>query len=302
VAQADQMSGGRIELGLGAGWFEAEHTAYGIPFPPARERFELLTEQLAVVTGLWRTLPGDRFDFDGEHYQLRDCPALPKPAQQPHPPVILGGIGPRRGPALAAEYAAEYNVAFHPIDVAARQFDRVDRACTEFGRDPATMLRSVALTVAVGRDDSEVSRRALAIGRDVEELRVSGLAGTPAEVLDRIGDWHLHEPVVGADGVHRLRDQGRVLERTHQGERRRELLGEHGLALELDIGAVGRRARDRVEEHLRVEPEVAGQLDGLRGTGHYREHPRVDGQLQPMPVPGLLAHPHRARPDRVEHR
>jgi alkanesulfonate monooxygenase len=114
---------------------------------------------------------------------------LPKPAQQPHPPVILGGIGPRRGPALAAEYAAEYNVAFHPIDVAARQFERVDRACTEFGRDPATMLRSVALTVAVGRDDSEVSRRALAIGRDVEELRVSGLAGTPAEVLDRISDW-----------------------------------------------------------------------------------------------------------------
>jgi alkanesulfonate monooxygenase len=189
VAQADQMSGGRIELGFGAGWFEAEHTAYGIPFPPARERFELLTEQLAVVTGLWRTLPGDRFDFDGEHYQLRDCPALPKPAQQPHPPVILGGTGPRRGPALAAQYAAEYNVAFHPIDVAARQFERVDRACTEIGRDPETMVRSLALTVAVGRDDAEVSRRALAIGRDVEELQVSGLAGTPAEVLDRIGHW-----------------------------------------------------------------------------------------------------------------
>lgn len=189
VAQVDQMSGGRIELGLGAGWFDAEHAAYGIPFPPAAERFDLLTEQLAVITGLWRTLPGDLFDFDGEHYRLRDCPALPKPVQQPHPPVILGGTGPRRGPALAAEYAAEYNVAFHPIDVAARQFTRVERACAAIGRDPATMIRSLALTVAVGCDDAEVARRALAIGRDVEELRVSGLAGTPSEVLDRIGQW-----------------------------------------------------------------------------------------------------------------
>ncbi len=190
VAQVDQMSGGRVELGLGAGWFEAEHTAYGIAFPPASERFDRLTEQLAVITGLWRTRPGGRFDFDGEHYSLRDCPALPKPTQQPHPPVILGGTGPRRSPALAAEYAAEYNVAFQTIDVAARQFQRVERACTATGRDPATMVRSLALTVAVGRDDAEVARRALAIGRDPDELRGSGLAGTPAEVLDRIGQWH----------------------------------------------------------------------------------------------------------------
>ncbi len=189
VAQVDQMSGGRVELGLGAGWFETEHTAYGIPFPPAGERIDMLAEQLAVITGLWRTLPGDTFDFEGARYQLRDSPALPKPVQRPHPPVIMGGTGPRRTPALAARYAAEFNVAFRPIDVVERQFGRVRQACAEIGRDPAELRLSVAQTVCVGRDDAEVARRALAIGRDVDDLRANGLAGTPAEVVDRIGEW-----------------------------------------------------------------------------------------------------------------
>lgn len=189
VAQVDQMSGGRVELGLGAGWFEPEHTAYGIPFPPPGERMDMLSEQLAVITGLWRTLPGDTFDFEGKHYRLQDSPALPKPVQRPQPPVIMGGTGPRRSPALAARYASEYNVAFQQFEVVERQFERVRQACAELGRDAAEVRLSVALTVCVGRDDAEVARRALAIGRDVDDLRANGLAGTPAEVVDRIGQW-----------------------------------------------------------------------------------------------------------------
>jgi alkanesulfonate monooxygenase len=189
VAQADQMSGGRVELGLGAGWFEAEHAAYGIPFPPVRERFDRLAEQLEIVTGLWRTLPGERFSFSGEHYTLTDSPALPKPVQQPHPPVIIGGQGKKRTPELAARYATEFNVAFSPIDAAAAQFERVDAACRAIGRDPDGIVRSVAHTIAVGRDDAEVERRAVTIGRDAADMRENPLFGTPAEVVDKLGEW-----------------------------------------------------------------------------------------------------------------
>jgi F420-dependent oxidoreductase-like protein len=189
VAQVDQMSGGRVELGLGAGWFETEHAAYGIPFPGVRERFDLLEEQLEVITGLWRTLPGDHYSFAGSHYTLTDSPALPKPVQQPHPPVIVGGHGPKRTPALAARFATEFNVAFSTPDVAATQFDRVAEACREIGRDPAELVYSVAHTIAVGRDDAEVVSRCQAIGRKVDELRADGLAGTVSEIVDRLGQW-----------------------------------------------------------------------------------------------------------------
>ncbi len=192
VAQVDQMSGGRVELGLGAGWFDAEHTAYGIPFPPVAERFDRLEEQLAIITGLWGTLPGDRFSFDGEHYTVTDSPALPKPVQQPRPPVIVGGLGKLRTPQLAARYADEFNVAFSPMDVAATQFERVDAACAEIGRDPSELVRSVAQVSCVGRDDAEIARRALTLGRKVGDLRENGLAGTPAEVVDRLGTWREH--------------------------------------------------------------------------------------------------------------
>ncbi|GAA0900299.1 LLM class F420-dependent oxidoreductase [Pseudonocardia zijingensis] len=189
VAQADEMSGGRVELGLGAGWFEAEHAAYGIPFPGLGERFDRLTEQLEIVTGLWRTLPGDRFSFSGEHYTVTDSPALPKPVQQPHPPVIVGGHGKKRTPALAARFATEFNVGFSPVDVVAAQFERVDAACQAIERDPSEVVRSIAQVIAVGRDDAEVARRALTIGREVDDLRANGIAGTPAEVVDRLGQW-----------------------------------------------------------------------------------------------------------------
>ncbi|MCG8926705.1 LLM class F420-dependent oxidoreductase [Lentzea sp. CC55] len=188
VAQVDQMSGGRVEFGIGAGWYEAEHTAYGIPFPALGERFERYEEQVAIITGLWETPEGGTFSFEGKHYSLTDSPALPKPAQE-RVPVLIGGMGAKRTPALAASYATEFNLPFVGIDAAVEQFGRVDAACEEIGRDPEELIRSVALVACVGRTDADVARRAAAIGREVDELKENGLAGTPAEVVDRIGKW-----------------------------------------------------------------------------------------------------------------
>ncbi|HET8971511.1 MAG TPA: LLM class F420-dependent oxidoreductase [Candidatus Nanopelagicales bacterium] len=185
VAQVDQMSGGRVELGLGAGWFEREHEAYGLDFPAVGDRFDRLTEQLAVITGLWATPAGEQFSYAGEHYRLTGSPALPKPAQRPGPPVIIGGTGLRRTPALAAQYAAEYNVAFESVADTAAAYDRVRAACEAAGR-PVPLL-SAAQVLCCGADEAEVLRRAGAIGREPAELRENGLAGTPAEVIERIG-------------------------------------------------------------------------------------------------------------------
>jgi F420-dependent oxidoreductase-like protein len=185
VAQVDVMSGGRIELGLGAGWFQREHDAYGIPFPDASKRFDMFSEQVQIIDGLLRTRPGASYSFAGAHYRLADAPALPKPVQSPRPPIILGGLAKSRGAALAAQYADEYNVAFDRADTRAR-FDRVRAAAADTGR---TIVYSAAQTVAVGRDDAEVRRRAEAIGRDATEMRENALAGTPAEIVDRIGEF-----------------------------------------------------------------------------------------------------------------
>jgi F420-dependent oxidoreductase-like protein len=189
VAQVDQMSAGRVELGIGAGWFEAEHSAYGIPFPDTRERFDRLEESLAVITGLWATRQGERFTFEGEHYRLTDSPALPKPVQFPRPPVLIGGRGKRRTPALVARYADEFNVPFQGIEETELLVGRVREACAAKGRDPSSVTMSNALVVCVGEDEAQVARRAGAIGRDVEELRRNGLAGTPHEVVDKIGRY-----------------------------------------------------------------------------------------------------------------
>jgi len=190
VAQIDEMSGGRVELGLGAGWFEAEHEAYGIPFPPLGQRFDRLEEQVEIITGLWSTPVGETYSFDGRHYRLEDSPALPKPRQAPHPPVIIGGHGPRRTPALAARFAAEMNVPFGGVDVTAAAFARVDEACHRIGRDPSTLIRSVAQVLCCGRDEAEIARRAERIGRQVQEIRDHGLAGTPGELVERIGQFN----------------------------------------------------------------------------------------------------------------
>jgi F420-dependent oxidoreductase-like protein len=186
VANVDQMSGGRVELGIGAGWFEAEHTRYGIPFPDTVERFDRLEEQLAIITGLWSTEDG--FSYSGTHYQVADSPGLPKPVQA-KPPVLIGGKGRRRTPALAAEYADEFNLPFVEETVTKEQFARVRRACEQRDRDPDDLTYSNALVLCVGADEAEVRRRAAAIGRDPDELRENGLAGTPEEVLDKIGRY-----------------------------------------------------------------------------------------------------------------
>jgi F420-dependent oxidoreductase-like protein len=189
VAQIDEMSGGRIEFGLGAAWYEAEHAAYGIPFPSIGQRFDRFEEQLAVITGLWETPEGKTFSFEGSHYQVTDSPALPKPVQRPRIPVIVGGLGPRRTPRLAARFAAEFNVGFSSVADAAAGFGRVRDACAAAGRDQASMTYSVAQTVCAGRDRAEIARRAGAIGRDPGELRATGLAGTPAEIASKIGEF-----------------------------------------------------------------------------------------------------------------
>jgi F420-dependent oxidoreductase-like protein len=189
VAQVDQMSGGRVELGIGAGWFEAEHTAYGIPFPSLGERFDRYEEQLAVITGLWNTPPGETFDFPGRYYELSGSPALPKPVQEGGIPILVGGAGKKRTPRLAARYAAEFNVPFSSAEDNARLFAGVREACEEAGRDPSSLVYSSALVLCVGRDEAEIARRAAAIGRDVAELREHGVAGTPAEAVDILGRY-----------------------------------------------------------------------------------------------------------------
>ncbi len=183
VAQVDQMSGGRVDLGLGAGWSEAEHRAYAIPFPPVRERFDRLEEQLAIVTGLWRTPAGSSFSFQGRHYEVVDSPGLPKPVRPAGPPVIVGGKGPTRTPRLAARFADEFNMPFSSVADTRTQYERVAQACRDAGRDPATLVLSAAHTVACGRTDAEARKRAGAIGQQPP------LFGTPDQVVDQIGHY-----------------------------------------------------------------------------------------------------------------
>ncbi len=211
VAQVDAMSGGRVELGLGAGWFEVEHRAYGIPFPTLGERFERLDEQLTVVTGLWATPRGEPFDFAGRHYRLAGSPALPKPVQSPRPPIIVGGAGRVRTPRLAATFAAEYNVPFHRPDATASCFESVRRACEATGRDPGSIVMSAAQVVCCARDDAGLARRAARIGRPVDQLREEGLCGSPAEVVEKlqrfsaIGAGRIYLQILDLDDLDHLR-------------------------------------------------------------------------------------------------
>ena len=186
VAQADAMSGGRIELGLGAGWYDREHEAFGIPFPPTGDRFEMLEEQLTIVDGMWTNPAGEPFTFEGKHYKLDASPALPKPVQRPRPPIILGGWGTKRTPRLAARFADEFNLPFPPVSYFREGCDHVRNACEQISRDPATMRFTVALVACVGRDEAEFARRAEAIGHKPDELRANAAGGLPGEVVERI--------------------------------------------------------------------------------------------------------------------
>jgi F420-dependent oxidoreductase-like protein len=187
VAQVDQMSGGRVELGIGAGWYEQEHTAYAIPFPTLGERFESLTDQLAIIDGMWRTPIGDTFTYTGAAHSVVDSPALPKPTQS-RLPIVIGGGGRTKTPKLAARYASEFNTPFVPLEFFQAQCARVRAACEEIGRtDP--VVYSAALVLCVGRDEAEVTRRAAAIGREPAELRQNGAAGTVDEVAATLRRW-----------------------------------------------------------------------------------------------------------------
>lgn len=198
VAQVDQMSGGRVEFGLGSGWFAEEHSAFGITFPELGERFDRLEEQFEIITGMWASPVGQSFDHEGTHYQLHANPGHASPAQDPGPPIVVGGWGPRRTPALAARFASEYNLPFPPLEAVDDQFGRVRTACDEAGRDPAELTWSAALIVCCGSDDAEVARRAEAIGREVDELKENGIAGSPEECIERLG----HFAAAGVERVH----------------------------------------------------------------------------------------------------
>jgi alkanesulfonate monooxygenase SsuD/methylene tetrahydromethanopterin reductase-like flavin-dependent oxidoreductase (luciferase family) len=196
VAGVDDISGGRVELGLGSGWYEAEHRAYGIDFGEGFvDRFDRFEEQLAVVTGLWAADPAaGGFSFSGKHYRLEGAPGLPKPMQRgrdgaPRVPIIVGGKGPRRTPRLAARYADEFNVGFENLDFTRQQFARVRAACERAGRDPGQLTYSAAQVVCIGESEAGVARRASAIGRDPAELRQNGMAGTVGEALDKLARW-----------------------------------------------------------------------------------------------------------------
>jgi F420-dependent oxidoreductase-like protein len=194
VAQVDEMSGGRVELGLGAGWFEDEHRAYGVPFAGVSERFDRLAEQLEIVTGLWETPTGSSYAFSGRHYTLEGSPALPKPVQSPRPPVIIGGKGLRRTPDLAARFADEFNFPFADPVATRGHFDRVTDLCQKRGR--ARPLLSVAVTVAVGRSEAEVDRRLERIGMTRESMADGhGVCGVPGQVVEQLGRF----AAIGAD-------------------------------------------------------------------------------------------------------
>ena len=189
VAEVDQMSGGRVELGLGAGWYQAEHEAYAIPFPSLGDRFDRLEEQLAIVSGLWANPIGERFSFTGRHYEVKDSPGLPKPNQQPGPPIIVGGHGPTRTPRLAARYASEFNLAFSSLVEFDEQRARVRAACEAIDRDPSSLVCSAALVLCCGADEAEFRTRAAAIGRAPDELREVGAAGLVPEVAATLDRW-----------------------------------------------------------------------------------------------------------------
>jgi F420-dependent oxidoreductase-like protein len=195
VAQVDEMSGGRVELGLGTGWFAEEHRAYGIPFPD--KRFGPFEEQLAIITGLWSTALGETFSFGGDHYQLIDSPALPKPTQR-SVPIIVGGGGATRTPRIAARFATEFNTGFVSEEMLSSRIRSVRQACEAAGRDPDSMIYSVALGTVVGTDEEDYRRRAEIRGVDPTRFRDINIAGTPAEALDKLG--RLAE--LGADRVY----------------------------------------------------------------------------------------------------
>jgi len=189
VSQVDHMSHGRVEVGVGAGWYQAEHEAYGLDFPAPSARYDRFEDQLAILHGVWNAPVGATFEYSGATCRVHLEADPLRPVQLPHPPIITGGNGGPRNARLAATYADEFNVAFVSVEVMRGRHDAVRAACESAGRDPGGVVWSVGLVLCCGESEDEVTRRAQAIGRDVAELRENGLAGTPAEVIDKIATY-----------------------------------------------------------------------------------------------------------------
>jgi F420-dependent oxidoreductase-like protein len=191
AATVDQVSGGRAELGIGAGWLAAEHAAYGFPFPPVRTRMDVLAEQLAIVVRSWGDEP---FSFHGEHYRIDELDALPKPVQRPHPPLLVGGQAGRRSVELAARWADEYNTVSASIDELKARRAAFAEAWARAGRDAGELRFSALVTTVVGADEREFRDRARLLaerrGQDVEALlrgvRDSGVVGTVEQAAERL--------------------------------------------------------------------------------------------------------------------
>ena len=179
------MSGGRAELGIGAAWYEREHQYFGIPFPGLGERFDRLEEQLAILTGLWNTKPGERFSFDGKHYQLTDCASIPRPVERPK--IIVGGAGAKRTPTLAAKYADEFNGALG-LDLRER-YANFKRICEDVvGRDPAEVGLSATVPTCIGRDAGDLERRKESLGEPGARLLAAGVTGYADDLIRVIED------------------------------------------------------------------------------------------------------------------
>ena len=193
VAQVDAMSGGRVELGIGAGSSPAEHVALGIQLDGIGTRFDRLEEQLELIKAIWSTPLDEELDFDGDHYRMEGYPARVEPLQSPSPPIIIGGHGPKRTPRLAARFADEFNIDWVTPRQAAAAYERVDGACEAAGRDPESLARSVSLALCCATSDRELERRREAIRRvlaeDAEQAMAAGALGEPQQVVERLGEF-----------------------------------------------------------------------------------------------------------------
>lgn len=198
AAQVDQMSAGRFELGLGAGWYEDEHRTFGLRYGDPQTRFERLEDQLEILRGVWSTPPGEAFSYEGTHHTFRNAPALPKPEQKDGPPIIVGGTGRRRTPSLAARFADEFNMSLPTLMVYRQQMARIDAACLRIGRDPGDLIRSVSLATVCGTSPGQIERRLQRAGLTPRDIATIGVAGNPDEVIDYIAKF----AKAGADRVY----------------------------------------------------------------------------------------------------
>ncbi len=196
VVTADHVSGGRIDLGLGAGWHEREHEAYGFPFADTKTRVDVLEEQIQIVLGAWTEA---RFSFSGSHYTLENLDAQPKPVQSPRPPFIMGGSAGPRSAAMAARYADEYNTPFGAGDGLRKRRDAVLRACEKAGREPLPF--SVMTGFVVGRDEAELHDRATRLAERIDTT-ADALLSDPPEA------WIVGTTERAAEQLAGLRDAG----------------------------------------------------------------------------------------------